>query len=83
MSSSDPKGMSCLDKLYDSPLFKNLKETNASSFKKVLAIPGDITFPRLGRSNDDFDMVIETSVVFHSAATVRFDEELITQVYYI
>jgi len=66
-----------LDKLYDGPLFKNLKETNASSFKKVFAIAGDITLPRLGMSNDDFDMVIEkTSVVFHSAATVRFDEEL-------
>ena len=66
-----------LEKLYDSPLFKNLKETNASSFKKVFAISGDITLPRLGMSDDDFDMVIEkTSVVFHSAATVRFDEEL-------
>ena len=66
-----------LDKLFDGPLFKNLKETNASSFKKVFAITGDITLPRLGMSNDDFDMVIEkTSVVFHSAGTVRFDEEL-------
>jgi hypothetical protein len=28
-------------------------------------------------SNQDIDMVVEkTSVVFHSAATVRFDEEL-------
>jgi len=66
-----------LDKLYDGPLFKNLKETNASSFKKVFVIAGDVTLPRLGMSNDDFDMVTEeTSVVFHSAATVRFDEEL-------
>ena len=66
-----------LDKLYEGPLFKDLKETNASSFKKVFAITGDITLPRLGMSNEDFDLVIEeTSVVFHSAATVRFDEEL-------
>ena len=66
-----------LDKLLDGPCFKNLKETNASSFKKVFAIAGDISLPRLGMSNEDFDMVIEeTSVVFHSAATVRFDEEL-------
>ena len=66
-----------LDKLFDQPLFKNLKETNASSFNKVSAITGDITLPRLGMSDDDIDMVIEkTSVVFHSAATVRFDEEL-------
>ena len=66
-----------LDKLCEGPLFKNLKETNASSFKKVVAITGDITLPRLGMSDDDIDMVIEkTSVVFHSAATVRFDEEL-------
>ena len=66
-----------LDKLCEGPLFKDLKETNASSFKKVFAITGDITLPRLGMSDDDFDTVIEkTSVVFHSAATVRFDEEL-------
>ena len=66
-----------LDKLLDGPLFKQLKETNPSSFKKVFAITGDITLPRLGMSDDDFDTVIEnTSVIFHSAATVRFDEEL-------
>ena len=66
-----------LDKLLDVPLFKHLKETNASSFKKVFAITGDITLPRLGMSDEDFDTVIEnTSVIFHSAATVRFDEEL-------
>jgi len=66
-----------LDKILDGPLFKHLKETNASSFKKVFAITGDITLPRLGMSDDDVDTVIEnTSVIFHSAATVRFDEEL-------
>ena len=66
-----------LDKLLDGPLFKQLKETNPSSFKKVFAITGDITLPRLGMSDDDFDTIIEnTSVIFHSAATVRFDEEL-------
>ena len=66
-----------LDKLLDGPLFTHLKETNASSFKKVFAITGDISLPRLGMSDDDVDTVIEnTSVIFHSAATVRFDEEL-------
>ena len=66
-----------LDKLFDGPLFKTLKETKSSIFKKVFAVTGDITLPRLGMSNKDFDMVIEKSlVVFHSAATVRFDEEL-------
>ena len=66
-----------LDQLFDSLLFKTLKETKSSIFKKVFAITGDITLPRLGMSNEDFYMVIETSsVVFHSAATVRFDEEL-------
>ena len=66
-----------LDKLFDGPLFKQLKETNATSFKKVFAITGDITLPRLGMSDDDVDLVIKnTSVIFHSAATVRFDEEL-------
>ena len=66
-----------LEKLFDGPLFKSLKEKEPSSFKKVFAINGDITLPRLGMSDEDIEKIIEkVSVIFHSAATVRFDEEL-------
>ncbi len=42
-----------------------------------MPIAGDITLPELGISEDDQRKLIETvSVVFHSAATVKFDEKL-------
>ena len=45
--------------------------------KKVKALAGDILEPKLGLSTEDEDTIVEeVSVVFHSAATVRFDEPL-------
>ena len=66
-----------LEKIFDGPLFKQLKEVNPSCFKKVIAINGDITLPKLGISQEDLTTIIEkVSVIFHAAATIRFDEEL-------
>lgn len=43
----------------------------------MVAIPGDITEPQLGLSPANRDTLIaNVSVVFHSAATVKFDEPL-------
>merc|ERR1719348_1637559 len=43
----------------------------------VQAISGDITEENLGISSEDEDVLIrEVNIVFHSAATVRFDEAL-------
>lgn len=45
--------------------------------KKVQAIPGDLIEPKMGISPQDELQIIENvNVVFHSAATVRFDEPL-------
>jgi len=44
---------------------------------KVVALAGDITSPKLGLSEEDESRLVrEVSVVFHSAATVKFDEDL-------
>jgi len=46
-------------------------------FKKLVAVEGDVTLPGFGISSDDFQLLIDNvSIVFHSAATVRFDEDL-------
>ena len=46
-------------------------------FKKLIAIEGDVTLPGFGISSDDMQLLIDNvSIVFHSAATVRFDEDL-------
>ena len=47
----------------------------------MVAIAGDISQSGLGISSDDEKTLVENvSVVFHSAATVRFDEILKTAV---
>ena len=44
---------------------------------KLVPVSGDITLPGLGLSPSDVKMLTDNvSVVFHSAATVKFDEEL-------
>ena len=46
---------------------------------KITAVSGDVTLPELGLSPSDLQLLIENvSVVFHSAATIRFNEELKT-----
>lgn len=45
--------------------------------ERIIPVCGDILEPRLGLTAEDEAMVIaDTNVVFHSAATVKFDEEL-------
>jgi fatty acyl-CoA reductase len=46
---------------------------------KITAVSGDVTLPEFGLSPSDLQLLIENvSVVFHSAATIRFNEELKT-----
>lgn len=45
--------------------------------KKIICISGDISQPLLGLSTCDLEKLIENvTIVFHSAATVRFDQDL-------
>ncbi|GFR60912.1 fatty acyl-CoA reductase [Elysia marginata] len=44
---------------------------------RIVPVCGDILEPRLGLSEQDEAMIVaDTNIVFHSAATVKFDEEL-------
>ena len=47
------------------------------ALNKLVAVAGDVTLPEFGLSNEDLQLLVDNvSVVFHSAATVRFDEDL-------
>ena len=49
--------------------------------RKLVAVEGDVTLPQFGLSSKDLETIIDqVSVVFHSAATVRFDEDIQTAV---
>lgn len=58
-------------------IFDRVRETDDGFFKKLVAVEGDVTLPGFGISSDDMQLLIDNvSIVFHSAATVRFDEDL-------
>lgn len=60
------------------PLFDKIKtEHPGVAEKKIVPVFGDLSKIRLGMSDDDYDMLVRNvSIVFHVAATVRFDEPL-------
>ena len=66
-----------LEKMLEGRLFTPLIHTAPNVLKKVVAISGDITEPNMGISCSDEDMIInDVSVIFHAAATVKFDDDL-------
>jgi fatty acyl-CoA reductase len=66
-----------LDELLGGPLFDTLRKERPHELNKVIPICGDITAEQLGISENDQVLLCKTvSVVFHSAATVKFDEKL-------
>lgn len=67
--------------LLRAPIFDTIraKPNGAQLLDKIVVIPGDIGEPNLGISEKDLDKMLadETlSIVFHSAATIKFDEPL-------
>ncbi|XP_054279602.1 putative fatty acyl-CoA reductase CG5065 [Macrosteles quadrilineatus] len=66
-----------LTELINAPLFDRLRRERPTELYKIVPILGDITEPELGISATDQEMLARSvSVVFHSAATVKFDEAL-------
>ncbi|CAH1164707.1 unnamed protein product [Phaedon cochleariae] len=66
-----------LQQLLCSPLFDPLRRDRPADLRKVEAIEGDITQPQLAIGATDRQLLQRTvNVVFHSAATVKFDEKL-------
>lgn len=58
-------------------LFLKLKDDQPKFRHQIVAIAGDCSQPNLGMFSQDRDILIrEVSIVFHVAATVRFDEKL-------
>ena len=58
-------------------MFDLLRKTNPGFRNQIEPIVGDLSLPSLGISQEDETKLINSvSVVFHSAATLRFDEPL-------
>lgn len=58
-------------------MFDPLRKERPTDLAKVQPIEGDITQPELAIAASDITLLTRTvNVVFHSAATVKFDEKL-------
>ena len=57
-------------------LFEPLRKSNPSAFDKLVPIAGDVTELGLGLSTSDEKLMENVSIIFHSAASVRFDDSL-------
>ncbi|XP_054271942.1 fatty acyl-CoA reductase wat-like [Macrosteles quadrilineatus] len=66
-----------MDEIFQDPLFSVLEQEQPKYRFKVTGIGCDISAPGLALSDHDRQILTqEVSVVFHGAATVRFDEKL-------
>ena len=65
-----------LEVLTNLKLFEPLRKSNLSAFDKLVAVAGDVTELGLGLSSSDVRLMQNVSIVFHSAASVRFDDSL-------
>ena len=61
----------------ESEIFDKLRSAGCPIGKKLVAVEGDISQPKLGISDSQYDQLLEeVTIVFHSAASVRFDDPL-------
>lgn len=66
-----------LGELLNSPLFDDVRRRGINVEQRVLLVEGDVTEPHLGLSEQNLLRIMnEVSVIYHSAATVKFDEPL-------
>ncbi|XP_041971197.1 putative fatty acyl-CoA reductase CG5065 [Aricia agestis] len=65
-----------LQGLKDSMAFANLRQQRPAQLEKLCIIPGDVSLPGYGLSPESLQQLKEVSIIFHSAATVKFDEPL-------
>ncbi|XP_065204446.1 fatty acyl-CoA reductase wat-like isoform X1 [Planococcus citri] len=66
-----------INAIFQDRLYKRLKHECPDSYKKLSVMKGDLGEPELGLSDENKKKFAEeVNVVFHGAATVRFDEIL-------
>lgn len=59
------------------PIFERIRNKNPDVLRKLICIPGDINDAKLGLADSDINILQQNvDIVFHVAATVRFNEPL-------
>ncbi|XP_039444625.1 putative fatty acyl-CoA reductase CG5065 isoform X2 [Culex pipiens pallens] len=62
--------------MHNLPLFEKLRKEAPEMLDKIIPVKGDVMLLGLGLSTDDLQVMCNVSVVFHVAASVRFDDPL-------
>ncbi|XP_011685481.1 PREDICTED: putative fatty acyl-CoA reductase CG5065 [Wasmannia auropunctata] len=63
--------------LLNNPVFERIRSEFPGALNKIFPVKGDVGLPELGLEPEDRDMLIQrVNIVFHGAATVRFNEPL-------
>lgn len=76
-ANSENDGVKKLEKFKTSAIFDRIKVDNPSALDKIQVIVGDMIAKNLGLSEKDVKrLTSEVHIVFHCAASVRFDETL-------
>ncbi|KAL4711336.1 hypothetical protein ACJJTC_019177 [Scirpophaga incertulas] len=66
-----------VDEIFDDPVFDRLKKEVPKFRHKLVVIPADCEVAGLGLNINDQQLLTEkVNIIFHSAATVKFDEHL-------
>ncbi|XP_047038869.1 putative fatty acyl-CoA reductase CG5065 [Helicoverpa zea] len=65
-----------LAQLKQSQVFDNVRARDPRQLEKLCVVSGDVSKPQLGMEADGMAQLKEVSIVFHSAATLKFDEPL-------
>ena len=66
-----------VEEVTSSVVFSRIRRENEGLLQRIIPVSGDITYPGLGITSSDEKILCENvSIVFHVAATIRFDEPL-------
>ncbi|XP_057659739.1 putative fatty acyl-CoA reductase CG8306 [Diorhabda carinulata] len=66
-----------LNKLKESTIFDLIRKNNPEVLNKVIGIKGDVSELNLGLSDSDRQLLVDNvNIIYHSAASVRFDDFL-------
>lgn len=58
-------------------IFDVIRDKHPQQLRKMVCVSGDISQPLIGLNEPDVNTLLDTvNIVFHSAATVRFDQQL-------
>ncbi|CAG9131828.1 unnamed protein product [Plutella xylostella] len=78
--SRDKKGVAMEDRLktvLQDPVFDSVRAVNPGFERRLVPVAGDVQQLRLGLSDDDWNMLAEeVNIIYHAAATVRFEEPI-------